>query len=71
MTLEEINNTVVDVVYDETQIYHVLKPNSKGVRGIPASQFLIRDKIEVAKIHLSHLDQTKIIDYENKLNETN
>lgn len=71
MTQEEINSTVVDVVYDEAQIYHVLKPNLKGIRGIPASQFMIRDKIENAKIHLSHLDQVKIMEYENKLKEIN
>lgn len=65
MTQEEINNTVVDVVYDETQIYHVLEPNEKGVRGIPPSQKFIRDKIEVVKVHLAHLDQSKIIEFEN------
>lgn len=69
MTQEEINSTIVDVVYDNFEIYHVLKPNKEGIRGIPSSQFLIRDSIEVAKLHLGHLDQTKFFEFEEKLKE--
>jgi hypothetical protein len=67
MTPQEINNKIVDVIYDSTQIYHVLEPNQDGVRGVPFSQFMIRDTLGTAKSNLSHLDQTKIIEFENNL----
>ena len=67
MKQEEINKTVVDVVYDDTQIYHVLEPNPSGIRGVPISQYLIRDTIESIKSFLSHLEQSKILDFENEL----
>ena len=63
----ETNNVIVDVVYDDTQIYHVLEPNEEGVRGIPKSQFMIRDTIGSIKIHLQNLDLSKIEEYENEL----
>lgn len=63
----EANNVIVDVVYDATQIYHVLEPNEKGIRGIPKSQFMIRDTIGAIKVHLQNLDLTKIEEYEQEL----
>lgn len=67
MTQEEINNTIVDVVYDDIQIYHVLEPNLEGVRGIPFSQKMVRDSIANVRVFLSHLDQEKIVSFENEL----
>lgn len=67
MTQTEIENTVVDVIYDESQIFHVLTPNQEGVRGIPIGQFFLRHKISTVKKDLAHLDQTKIEDYITEL----
>lgn len=67
MTQEEIDSTVVDVVYDNEQIYHVLEPNLEGVRGIPPSQFMIRNTIQEVRRVLADLDQTKINEYEQEL----
>lgn len=66
-TQEEINNTIVDVVYDNEQIYHILEPEYNGVRGIPRDYRLIRDSIESVRIFLVHLDQSKIDFYEEEL----
>jgi hypothetical protein len=67
MTQEEINKKVVDVVYDNEQIYHVMEPNPSGIRGVPVNQYLIRDTIESIKAFLSHLEQSKILAFENEL----
>ena len=67
---EIIENKVVDVIYDTAQIYHVLEPNQKGIRGVPNSQFMIRDTIATARVNLSHLDQTKIEEFVNELKLT-
>lgn len=67
MTQEEINNTIVDVVYDNEQIYHVLEPNLEGIRGIPPSQFMIRNTILEVRRVLADLDQSKINEYEQEL----
>lgn len=67
MTQEEINITVVDVVYDNKQIYHVLIPNLEGIRGVPQSQYLIRDTIERVKEFLAQLEQSKIFAFEEEL----
>ena len=67
MTQQEINDTVIDVIYDDTQIYHVLEPNQDGVRGVPPVQFLIRNTIATVKDVLQNLDQTKIIEFEDNL----
>lgn len=67
ITQEEINNTVVDVVYDDNQIYHVLEPNMEGIRGIPPSQFMIRNTILEVRRVLSGIDQTRIDKYEQEL----
>lgn len=64
---EIIENKVVDVIYDTTQIYHVLVPNASGIRGVPISQFMVRDTIGTVRINLSHLDQTKIDEFVNEL----
>lgn len=66
---EIIENKVVDVVYDATQIYHVLEPNENGIRGIPKSQFMIRDTIGSVKIHLQNLELSKIEEFENELRQ--
>ncbi|QAA81422.1 hypothetical protein EI546_06615 [Aequorivita sp. H23M31] len=60
-------NTIVDVIYDTEQIYHVLEPNEEGIRGISNSQMFLRDTIAAARVHLSHLDQTKIDEFEQEL----
>lgn len=65
-TQQEIENTVLDVIYDENEIYHVLEPNTEGVRGIPLNMRLIRDTLLVVKQNLSHLDQTKIKEWEEE-----
>lgn len=63
---------IIDVIYDSEQIYHVLEPNLEGIRGVPVTQLFIRDTIENVRVHLSHLDQTKIDEYENeKINSQN
>lgn len=64
----ETNNKIVDVVYDASQIYHVLEPNENGIRGIPKSQFMIRDTIGSIKIHLQNLDLSIIEEFEHELN---
>ncbi len=63
----DIQNTVIDVIYDEDVIYHVLAPNTEGVRGVPVGQFFLRDKISTAQNALAHLDQTKIDEYITEL----
>lgn len=65
----EIDNTVVDVIYDNEHIYHVLPPNEEGVRGVPISQYMIRNTISTVKAVLSNLDQSKIEEYENDLRQ--
>lgn len=67
MTQEDINKTVVDVVYDNEQIIHVLEPNLDGIRGISINHFMVRDTIAMVRIYLSEFDQTKIDEYENEL----
>lgn len=54
---------IIDVIYDTQQIYHVLEPNEDGIRGVPNSQLFIRDTITNVRVHLAHLDQTKIDEY--------
>lgn len=67
MTQEEIDNTVVDVVYDNEQIYHVLEPNLEGIRGVPQSQFMIRNTLQEVRRVLADFDQTKIDEFEQEL----
>lgn len=55
---------IIDVIYDNEEIYHVLEPNLEGIRGVPVTQLFIRDTIENVRIHLAHLDQAKINDFE-------
>ena len=59
---------IIDVIYDAEQIYHVLEPHLEGVRGVPVSQLFIRDTIEIVRLHLAHLDQTKINEFEFNFN---
>lgn len=61
---------IVDVIYDAEQIYHVLEPNLEGIRGVPVTQLFIRDTIENVRVHLTHLDQTKLDEYENEKNNS-
>lgn len=63
----DTSNVIVDVVYDATQIYHILEPNEEGIRGVPKSQFMIRDTIGAIKVHLQNLDLSKIEEYEQEL----
>lgn len=63
----DTNNVIVDVVYDNEQIYHVLEPNLEGIRGIPITHFMLRDTIGTAKENLKHLELGKIEDFENEL----
>lgn len=67
MTQEEINNTIVDVVYDSDEIIHVLEPNLEGVRGVSINHFMVRSTIAMVRVYLSEFDQTKIEEYENEL----
>lgn len=67
MTQEEINNTAVDVVYDKDTIYHVLEPNTEGIREAPVGQFLIRKTISEVQINLQHLDLVKLVEYIEEL----
>ena len=59
---------IIDVICDAEQIYHVLEPNLEGIRGVPVTQLFIRDKIENVPIHLAHLDQAKINEFEYNFN---
>jgi hypothetical protein len=65
----DIQNTVVDVIYDETEIHHVLAPNTEGVRGVPAGKKIIRETIQKVKGILNYYgyDLAKIEDYETEL----
>lgn len=67
LTQEDIDNTMVDVVYDNEQIYHVLEPNLDGIRGIPQSQFMVRNTIKEVRRILVNLDQVRIDEYEQQL----
>ena len=55
---------IIDVIYNNEEIYHVLEPNLEGIRGVPVTQLFIRDTIDNVRIHLAHLDQTKINEFE-------
>lgn len=72
ITQEEINNTVVDVVYDKDNIIHVLEPNLDGVRGVSANHFMVRNTIENVSGYLAYhgYDLIKIEDFKNELNST-
>lgn len=63
----EVENTIVDVIYDANEIFHVLEPNEEGVRGVPLNQLMIRDTIGVVRVHLAALDQTKIDEFVNEI----
>ena len=73
MTQEEINNTVVDVIFNDSEILHVLPPNESGVRGINNTQYIIRNKIGVLKGHLRYngYSVAKIDAYETELRNEN
>ena len=59
---------IIDVIYDNEEIYHVLEPNLEGIRGVPVTQLFIRDTIENVRLHLAHLDQAKINEFEFNFN---
>lgn len=59
-----MEDKIIDVVYDNNEIFHVLEPNTEGIRGVPISQMFIRDTISNVRVHLADLDQTKIDDFE-------
>lgn len=73
MTQEEINNTVVDVIFNDNEILHVLKPNKSGVRGVNNTQYIIRNKIGKLKGHLRYngYSVVKIDAYEAELRNDN
>lgn len=75
MTEQEANDTMVDVIYDDNEIYHVLEPNKEGIRGVPVDeqgnplQSLFRDKLKNVRATLNYrgYDVTKIDNYKNEL----
>lgn len=69
MTQQEIDNTIVDVVYSDTDIKHVLEPNSDGVRGVPVGQNMLRETLKRVKGILGYYgyDLAKINEYEQEL----
>lgn len=65
--MTNIEDKIVDVVYDANEIFHVLEPNEEGVRGVPINQLMIRDSIGVVRVHLASLDQAKIDEFVDEL----
>jgi hypothetical protein len=62
-----MENIIIDVIYDDTQIYHVLEPNLSGVTGVPMSQRMVRDSIANIKVLLGHLLLTKVYEFEAQI----
>ncbi|WP_283640122.1 hypothetical protein [Mesonia mobilis] len=69
MTQEEIDNRVIDVIFNENEILHVQEPNTNGIKGISIMQEFIRRPIAKVKRTLSYdgYDLTKINEYEQEL----
>lgn len=62
-----MEETIVDAIYDITEIHHVLEPNLEGIRGVPQSQFIIRNTLLEVRRVLADFDQTKIDEYQQEL----
>ncbi|MGV8814731.1 MAG: hypothetical protein ACOH2D_11545 [Gelidibacter sp.] len=62
-------NEIVDVIYDNMEIVHVLEPNQEGVRGVSINHFMMRDTIKTVEgfFNFKAFDLAKIEDYKNEL----
>jgi hypothetical protein len=69
MTQQEIDNTIVDVIYNDKEIKHVLAPNTEGVRGVPVGQNMLRESLKRVKGILGYYgyDLAKINEYQQEL----
>lgn len=69
MTQAEIENTIIDVEFDENQIHHVQYPNSTGVKGISIVKGFMRRPLKYCKRTLGYdgYDLTKIEEFERQL----
>jgi len=69
MTQQEIDDTVIDVVFNENEILHVQMPNAEGVKGVSIYQEFIRRPISRVKRTLGYdnYDLKKIEEFEKQL----
>ena len=71
MTQEEIDNKVIDVIFNDREILHVQNPNMDGIKGVSIYQEFIRRPISKVKRTLGYdgIDLSKIEAYEKELRD--